>query len=116
MPTFDLSLSSLRELNSALHHVADGANDNHFDVLNPRGIHAVAVGIAGHLTIDIKGSVGYYCGGMNDGAVIIVHGSAGPGGAKNRRWGLVAGEAEASQYAGATGRGGLLVIRGNASS
>ncbi|MET0677636.1 MAG: GXGXG domain-containing protein [Bradyrhizobium sp.] len=116
MPSFDLSTTPLRELNSALHHVESGSNDTHFDVLNPRGHHAVAVGVAGPLSIEIKGSVGYYCAGMNDGGDITIHGSAGPGVAENMMSGKVIVEGDASQYAGATGRGGLLVIRGNASS
>ena len=116
MPTFDLSTTPLRELNSALHHVEKGSNDTHFDVLNPRGHHAVAVGVAGPLSIEIKGSVGYYCAGMNDGGDITIRGSTGPGVAENMMSGKVIVEGDASQYAGATGRGGLLVIRGNASS
>ncbi len=116
MPTFDLSITSLRELNSAMHGVEEGSNDILFDILNPRGHHAVAVGIASQMTVDIKGSVGYYCAGMNDGADIVVHGSAGPGLAENMMSGRVIVEGDASQYAGATGCGGLLVIRGNASS
>ena len=67
MPTFDLSISSLREFNNALHAVEQGDNDIHFEVLNPRGRHAVAVGIASRVTVKIEGSVGYYCAGMNDG-------------------------------------------------
>src|SRR5260370_18311086 len=89
MPTFDLSVSFLRELNSALPRVEEGSNDIHFDILNPRGHHAVAVGIAAHLTVDIKGSVGYYCAGMNDGADIVIHGSAGP----CPTWNTIAGTA-----------------------
>src|SRR6267154_1069555 len=116
MPTFDLSISSLRELNTALHQVEAGNNDIHFDILNPRGHHAVAVGVSPHLTISINGSVGYYCAGMNDGADIVIHGSAGPGVAENIMSGTVVVEGDASQYSGATGHGGLLVIRGNASS
>ncbi len=45
-----------------------------------------------------------------------MHGSAGPGVAENMMSGTVVIEGDASQYAGATGRGGLLVIEGNASS
>ena len=64
----------------------------------------------------IKGSTGYYCGGMNKQATITVAGSAGPGVAENMMSGTVVVEGDASQYAGATGRGGLLVIKGNAAS
>lgn len=116
MQTFDLSVTPLREFNAALHAIPHGANATEFEVINPRGSHSVAVGVEGNIQIDVRGSVGYYCAGMNDGATITVHGSAGPGLAENMMSGKVFVEGDASQYAGATGRGGLLVIRGNASS
>ncbi|MDH6269393.1 glutamate synthase domain-containing protein 3 [Rhizobium sp. SG_E_25_P2] len=116
MPVFDLSQTPLRDLNQALHGLAAGANDTNFEVINPRGHHAVAVGIDSPVTVEIKGSVGYYCAGMNDGGTVTVHGSAGPGVAENMMSGAVFIEGDASQYAGATGRGGLLVIKGNAAS
>ncbi|MUZ71629.1 protein GlxC [Agrobacterium vitis] len=116
MPIFDLSQTPLRELNSALHAVTAGANDTNFEIINPRGHHAVAVGIDSPVTVEVKGSVGYYCAGMNDGGTVTVHGSAGPGVAENMMSGTVIIEGDASQYAGATGQGGLLVIKGNAAS
>jgi len=116
MPVFDLSQTPLRDLNQALHNVGDGANDTAFEVVNPRGSHAVAVGIDQPVTVEVRGSVGYYCAGMNDGGTVTVHGSAGPGVAENMMSGTVVIEGDASQYAGATGRGGLLVIKGNAAS
>jgi methylamine---glutamate N-methyltransferase subunit B len=116
MPTFDLAQSTLRDLNQALHQVPTGSNDIQFEVLNPRGSHAVAVGVDAPVSISVKGSVGYYCAGMNSQASVTVHGSAGPGVAENMMSGTVVVEGDASQYAGATGRGGLLVIKGNAAS
>lgn len=116
MSVFDLSITPLRELNSALHNIAAGTNDMNFEVINPRGSHSVAVGIDGPVTVDVHGSVGYYCAGMNDGGTVTIHGSAGPGVAENMMSGTVTIEGDASQYAGATGRGGLLVIKGNAAS
>ncbi|BCH55725.1 GXGXG domain-containing protein [Agrobacterium vitis] len=116
MPVFDLSQTPLRELNNALHAVTSGANDTAFEIINPRGHHAVAVGIDSPVTVEVKGSVGYYCAGMNDGGTVTVHGSAGPGVAENMMSGTVIIEGDASQYAGATGQGGLLVIKGNAAS
>jgi glutamate synthase domain-containing protein 3 len=116
MIVFDLSSATLRDLNGALHAVAVGANDTEFEVLNPRGSHAVAVGIDKPVSVEVRGSVGYYCAGMNDGGIVTVHGSAGPGVAENMMSGTVVIEGDASQYAGATGRGGLLVIKGNAAS
>ena len=64
----------------------------------------------------MRGSVGYYCAGMNDGATITVHGSAGPGVGENMMSGTIVIKGDASQNAGATGRGGQLIIEGNASS
>lgn len=116
MPVFNLAERPLRELNSMLHGIVAGSNDLRFDVENPRGSHSVAVGIDKPVVVEVHGSVGYYCGGMNDGGTIHVHGSAGPGVGENMMSGTVVVEGDASQYAGATGRGGLLVIKGNASS
>jgi len=113
---FDLSEHSLRELNQALHKLTPGSNETAWEVLNPKGSHSVAVGVDQPVSIDVRGSVGYYCAGMNDGAAITVHGSAGPGVGENMMSGSIVIKGDASQYAGATGRGGLLVIEGNASS
>ncbi len=116
MRVFDLATTPLRELNSALHTIAPGANDTNFEVVNPRGSHAVAVGIDQPVTVEVRGSVGYYCAGMNDGGAVTVHGSAGPGVAENKMSGTGVIEGDARPYAGATGRGCLLVIKGNAAS
>jgi glutamate synthase domain-containing protein 3 len=116
MRRIDLAATELRELNETLHRQAAGANEAEWEVVNPRGSHAVAVGVDAPIRVEIKGSVGYYCAGMNKEATIVVHGSAGPGVAENMMSGEVRVKGDASQYAGATGRGGLLVIEGNASS
>ena len=113
---FDLDQMSLRELNQALHNLTPGSNETAWEVLHPKGSHSVAVGVDQPVTIDVRGSVGYYCAGMNDGAAITVHGSAGPGVGENMMSGSIVIKGDASQYAGATGKGGLLVIEGNASS
>jgi glutamate synthase domain-containing protein 3 len=116
MPTVDLAEVSLRDFNQMLHVLREGTNEPDWLVLNPKGQHAVAVGIDAPVRVEIKGSVGYYCAGMNKQATILVEGSAGPGVAENMMSGMVVVKGDASQYAGATGRGGLLVIEGNASS
>ena len=116
MRTIDLATTPLRALNEDLHRQKDGANEAKWEVLNPRGAHAVAAGVDAPISVDVKGSVGYYCAGMNKKAAITVHGAAGPGVAENMMSGKVVIKGDASQYAGATGRGGLLVIEGNASS
>ena len=116
MQTVDLSKVTLRELNQALHNVRSGSNETAWEVLNPKGSHAVAAGVDAAITVDVRGSVGYYWGGMYSQGTITVHGSAGPGVGENMMSGTIVVKGDASQYAGATGRGGLLVIEGNASS
>jgi methylamine---glutamate N-methyltransferase subunit B len=116
MPAYDLATGSLREMNATLQALAGQTNETQWDILNPRGQHAIAVGLDAPLDVTVKGSTGYYCAGMNKHATVRIAGNAGPGVAENMMSGTVIVEGDASQYAGATGRGGLLVIRGNASS
>ncbi|MGC2856256.1 protein GlxC [Novispirillum sp. DQ9] len=116
MQTIDMSTTALRDLNAALQAQAGELTERSWEILNPRGGHAVAVGLDAPLSVTIKGSTGYYCAGMNKQAAIHVTGSVGPGVAENMMSGSVVVDGDASQYAGATGRGGLLVIKGNASS
>jgi glutamate synthase domain-containing protein 3 len=116
MRSIDLEKTPLRELNESLHQQREGTNETEWEVRNPRGQHAMAVGLDAPITVNILGPVGYYCAGMNKQATVVVHGSSGPGTAENMMSGKVVVKGDASQYAGATGRGGLLLIEGNASS
>ena len=116
MQTFDLAAQGLRTLNSTLHALKGQTNMTAWEVINPKGAHAIAVGLDAPVDVTVRGSTGYYCAGMNKQATVRVKGSAGPGVAENMMSGTVIIDGDASQYAGATGRGGLLVIKGNASS
>lgn len=115
MQTLDLSATDLRQVNATLQAEAGGSNQA-FEIVNPRGAHAIAVGLDAPVTVTVRGSTGYYCAGMNQQATVNVTGSAGPGVAENMMSGKVVIDGDASQYAGATAHGGLLVIKGNASS
>lgn len=116
MQTIDLSETGLREMNKTLHAQAANTNQTTWEIVNPKGAHAIACGLDAPIEVTVKGSTGYYCAGMNQQATVNIHGSAGPGTAENMMSGKVIIEGDASQYAGATGHGGLLVIKGNASS
>ena len=116
MGTIDMAQTPLREVNTLLQAKAKEGANAEYVIENPRGSHAVAVGLDGPLNVTVKGSTGYYCAGMNKEASVTVEGSAGPGVAENMMSGVVTIEGDASQYAGATGHGGLLNIKGNASS
>ena len=116
MRTIDLSQTSLRDFNAALHRLKPTTNETHWRVLNPRGQHAIAAGVDAPVTVEIEGHVGYYCAGMNKEATVIVNGCAGQGVAENMMSGRVHVKGDVSQGAGATGCGGLLVVEGNASA
>jgi len=116
MQQIDLSQTPLRELNEMLQGQKDASNQAAWEICNPRGAHAIAVGLDAPIDVTIKGPTGYYCAGMNKHARVHVKGSVGPGACENMMSGTVVVDGDASQYAGATGHGGLLVIKGNASS
>ena len=116
MPVVDLATVPLRSLNADLHKLPQNTNETHWTIRNPGGKHALAVGLDAPVTVEIEGHVGYYCGGMNKEATIVVAGNAGVGVGENMMSGEIRIKGDASQAAGATGRGGLLVIEGDASA
>ena len=116
MAVVDLARTSRRELNQTLHDLPADTNETFWRVENPAGQHALAAGLNAPVTVEIAGHAGYYCGGMNQRATIVVEGNAGVGVAENMMSGKVHVRGDASQSAGATAHGGLLVIDGNASA
>ena len=68
------------------------------------------------MEVAVEGHAGFYLGGMNKAADIVVNGHVGPGVAENMMSGRIRVRGNASQSAGASGRGGLLVIEGDTSS
>ncbi|MEM9736334.1 MAG: protein GlxC, partial [Pseudomonadota bacterium] len=65
--SYDLAAGDLRGLNRAIHALPP-TNAGTFEVANVQGQHAVAVGADTDAEIHVRGSVGYYCAGMNKGA------------------------------------------------
>jgi glutamate synthase domain-containing protein 3 len=116
MNELDLHKVGVRGINSQLHSLPKNTNEKHWVIQNPKGQHSIAVGLDAPLQIDIRGHVGFYCGGMNKDAELTIHGHAGVGTAENMMSGLVWVKGNSSESAGATGNGGLLVIEGDASS
>ena len=108
MARLDLAELSLREVNGALQALENGFNDRDWQIANPQGAHAVAVGLTAPIRLTIEGHVGFYCAGMNRNAEITVDGHAGPGLAENMMSGAVRVAGNASQMAGATGHGVAL--------
>ena len=116
MQTVDLAETPVRALNAQLHALGQDTNQTRWRIVHPEGRHSLAVGLDAPVLIEIDGHVGYYCGGMNRQATVVVNGNAGVGVAENMMSGEVWVKGDASQAAGATGNGGLLVVEGDASA
>jgi len=112
--TFDLAQQSLRDLNQYLHREAKTASVKKVVVTNPDGAHNIAVGLDAPVEVEVVGHAGYYAGGMNKTATVVINGSAGTGVAENMMSGKVHVKGFASNGAGASAHGGLLVIDGDA--
>jgi glutamate synthase domain-containing protein 3 len=117
---------STREINSLLRQaIAEG--QEHIDIWEPDARHNLAVALTppsppqsgggrGKLRVVFAGSVGYYCGGMMDGATIEVRGSAGWGAAESMLNGTMIIDGNAGSGVAASIRGGTVVVRGNAAA
>ena len=114
--TFDLAKQSVRDLNQFLHHDVAKNGTKSVRVLNPNGLHSIAVGLDAPVEVEVMGQAGYYLGGMNKQARITVHGNVGWSVAENIMSGSVRVKGGASECAAASGCGGLVVIEGDASS
>jgi len=112
--TFDLDVKPLREVNQFLHGDASGLDGKAIVIENPNGAHNIAVGLKADVEVIIKGHAGYYAAGMNQIAKVTIEGSAGSGVAENMMSGHVHVKGFASNAAGATANGGLLVIDADA--
>ena len=107
---------SLREINNYLQNINYKNNKRNFVIKNPDGEHAVCAGLKEDISVNIKGHVGYYCGGMNQKANITIDGNAGTGVGENMMSGSIHVKGNVSQSAGATAHGGTIIVDGDASS
>ena len=114
--TVDLDVTPVRELNAALHRIDAASGERHWRIVNPRGRHAIAVGLTLPVAVEIDGPVGYYCAGMNQAAEVLIRGQAGKGLGENIMSGTIRVAGNVSECAGASGHGGLIVIEGDAAS
>ncbi len=83
----DRSALTTRETNRAIK--AALAAGQAVRVRNPGANHNIGVALLQPGSVTVEGSVGYYCGAMNDGATIEINGSAGWGLAEGMLSGLV---------------------------
>ena len=101
----------IREINEEIRAALAGGSP--VTVTNPGARHNLGVALIGAGEVRFDGSVGYYCGGMSDGATIHVSGSAGWGLAEGMMAGTVVVDGNAGNSAAASIRGGTVVVRGD---
>jgi glutamate synthase domain-containing protein 3 len=113
--TIDCPGKSTREINRLIRE-ALSAGEREIRALHPEARHNLAVALLQPVRIVFEGSVGYYCGGMMDGADIEIKGSAGWGAAESMMNGTVTIDGNAGSGVAASIRGGTVVVRGDAAA
>jgi glutamate synthase domain-containing protein 3 len=112
MATIDAAARTTREVNVEIRRLAANGRGE-ICIQNPGARHNLAVAVLNPIRIRLEGSVGYYCGGLNDGASIEILGSAGWGVAESMLSGDVHVRGNAGSGAAAALRGGTVVVHGN---
>ncbi len=116
----DLAKLTVRNVNDFLHNQLSGIQHSNgferIEILNPNGMHSIAVGLDAPVDVDIFGHAGYFIAGMNKQANVVVHGNVGWSVAENIMSGSVYVKGHASECVGASAQGGLVVVEGDASS
>ena len=83
-------------------------------VSNTLSRHNLGVGLPVGAKVSFEGSVGYYCGGLNDGATLVIKRNAGWAVAEGMARGHVTVGGYAGMSAGAAMTGGTIHIKGDA--
>jgi glutamate synthase domain-containing protein 2 len=114
MATIDLSVTTVREANELLRkYGADGVD---VEVLNPDAKHHIGVGLTHPINVHIRGSAGYFCGGLCDGPRFTVDNNVGWGVGDNMLKGSMIVNGNASAIPGVAIRGAEIVVKGNIGS
>lgn len=114
MVTIDLSKLSITDANQQIR--ACGRDGQDVEVINPDARHNIGVGLVDPIKVSIKGSAGYFCGGLSDGAHYEIEHNAGWAVGDNIYSGSVVVGGNAGAIAGVAIRGAEIVVRGNMGS
>lgn len=114
MVTIDLSKISITDANAQIR--ACGRDGQDVEVINPDARHNIGVGLVDPIKVRIKGSAGYFCGGLSDGAHYEIEHNAGWAVGDNIYSGSVVVGGNAGAIAGVAIRGAEIVVRGNMGS
>ena len=114
MVTIDLTQTPIRSANEQI--AAAGANGDDVEIVNPDARHNIGVGLVNPINVHIKGSAGYFCGGLSDGANYTIDSNVGWAVGDNIYNGSVVVGGNAGAIAGVAIRGAEIVVRGNMGS
>jgi glutamate synthase domain-containing protein 2/formylmethanofuran dehydrogenase subunit C len=114
MVTIDLAKITTREANEKIRDY--GAKGEDVEVLNPDARHHIGVGLIHPIRVNVRGSAGYFCAGLSDGARFEVDNNVGWGLGDNMYTGSVVVGGNAGAIAGVAIRGAEVVVRGNMGS
>ena len=114
MAQIDLSDVSVTDANIRIRELGE-AGEN-IDVLNPDARHHIGVGLTAPVTVNIRGSAGYFCAGLTDTPNFVVENNVGWGLADNMLQGSIVVKGNAGAIAGVAIRGAEVVIHGNMGS
>ncbi len=114
MVTIDLSHTSITDANQQIRDWASDGQD--VEVINPDARHNIGVGLVDPITVRIRGSAGYFCGGLSDSAHYEIEHNAGWAVGDNIYQGSVVVGGNAGAIAGVAIRGAEIVVRGNMGS
>jgi len=112
--TIDLSTLDITEANRRIRATAAGGEN--VEVVNPDARHHIGVGLTQPVTVRVKGSAGYFCAGLTDGARFEIAQNAGWAVGDNMYSGTVVVGGNAGAIAGVAIRGAEIVVKGNMGS
>ena len=114
MATIDLSALSITDANNRIREL--GAAGEDIDIINPDARHHIGVGLTAPVTVRVKGSAGYFCAGLSDGAHFEIDHNVGWAVGDNMYTGSVVVGGNAGAIPGVAMRGADVVIKGNMGS
>ncbi len=114
MVQIDLSQTGITDANEQIRaYAADGLD---VEIVNPDARHNIGVGLVEPVTVRVRGSAGYFCGGLSDGAHFEIEHNAGWAVGDNIYQGSVVVGGNAGAIPGVAIRGAEIVVRGNMGS
>ncbi len=112
MTTITAADRPIRQVNQEIKKAIAGGG--RVTVKQPRSRHNLGIGLPTGASVNFEGSVGYYCGGLNNGAVIRITRNAGWAVGEAMATGEITVGGYAGMSAGSSMRGGLIHVRGDA--